>query len=200
MKKAIILFILLLSNKTNANELNDYGNLLAYNKFSEHCNVTDIGLSGGPTIQIYAHGQVGCDKLQKLYTDTYAHIYKFLGFNNYDLTQTIGPKNIVLHILTLAELNNPENFSQTDKRCMYDIKCDSGAFFGRTFYSDHSSNINVYVVYPEQHPPSWKYSFESSIKHELMHVILYRYRLNRFMSDNSEHKLIDKFLIWDKSR
>lgn len=199
MKKIILIFLLLLNTGfSGPMQINDYGNLLSPDKFTTHCTIYDPGISGSITIEAYSNGQISCVKLQELYSEIYIHANVFLGAQKYDTAKRGQSKTLVLRILTLAELNDPKNFSQTDKQCMHNIRCDSGAYFGRTFYSDASSNINVYVVYPESVPPSWKYSFTSNIKHELMHVILYRYQWTYFLSRDTEHALIDKFLVWDR--
>jgi len=175
--------------------LNDYGVLLSPSKFSNHCIITDPGLSGSSTIDVYSHGQVDCNTVQKLYSDTYTHAREFLSsVYNYNLNSPAAAKTLVLRILTQAELNNPDNFSQTDKKCMYN-RCDSGVYYGRTFYAETSSNINVYVVYNSL---TGKYSFVSTLKHELMHAILYRYRWTYLLGNNEEHALIDKFLAWKR--
>lgn len=166
--------------------LNDYGELLSPKKFSVHCKIEDPGISGYAVIDVYSNGQIECKTLQKNYFLTYVHMHDFLIFNKYDFTPSVSPKILTLRIVTLAELNNPNNFSQTDKRCMYNIRCESGAFFGRTFYSITSSNINIYVVYHEENI-HWRYSFASSMDHELMHAILYRYQWSHFLSGDAEH-------------
>ena len=196
--KKLLLALLLLPGLAYAKPivgLNDYGELLSSDKFSTHCIIDDPGITGNPTINAYSHGQVDCKQIQKLYSDTYTHARDFLSsVYKFDFTKSAKIKTLSLRILTLAELNNPDNFSQTDKLCMYNAHCNSGAFFGRTFFADTSSNINVYVVHSSV---SGKYSFVSTLKHELMHAILYRYRWN-YLNDDDEHALIDKFLAWKK--
>lgn len=200
MRKKWILVLFLLPNIVWAKSvgLSDYGKLLSKDKFSTHCLISDPGISGSDIVSAYSNGQITCGELQKLYSVTYFDMQNFLIFKKHDFTKAPISRTLVLRVLTLAELNDPDNFSQTDSRCMYNIKCESGAFFGRTFYSDASSNINVYVTYPKQRPSSWKYSFVSSIKHELMHVILYRYGWNYPLNSKAEHALIDEFLLWRK--
>lgn len=176
--------------------LNDYGVLLTPGRFSTHCVVNDPGISGSPTINAYSNGQVDCNTMQGLYADVYTQVREYLFAHNYDLTQPAITKTLSLRIITLAELNDPDNFSQTDAKCMYNDKCASGAYFGRTFYSDSSSNINVYVVYSSA---GGRYSFVSTLKHELMHAILYRYRWNLILKNN-EHALIYRFLAWKRNR
>ena len=157
-------------------------------------------MSGSNTIDAYSSGQVDCGTLQELYTEAYTQARVYLStVQKYDFSQHAPAKTLHLRILTLADLNNPDNFSETDSQCMYNIRCASGAYFGRTFTSPASSNINVYVVYPETKSIKWKFSFPSTIKHELMHAILYRYQWNILLGDK-EHALVDKFLEWGKSR
>lgn len=199
--KKVVLALILLASTANAKPvpgLYDYGELLSTDKFSQHCAIFDPGISGSSTIDAYTHGQISCDKLQTLYTDVYAQVRAYLDFAHYTLSSKAPIYTVHLRILTLAELNDPNNFAETDQRCMYNAKCRTGAYFGRTFYSPASSNINIYVVYPETQV-DWKYSFVSSIKHELMHAILYRYRWSIVLG-GEEHALIDKFLKWKRSR
>jgi len=196
-RKAVLALFLLASTAEakSVPGINDYGQLLAPEKYSDYCIIKDPGVSGSITIDAYTHGQVTCDKLQSIYSDAYVQIRAYLTSLNYDFSLPAPRKTLHLRILTLAELNEPDNFSQTDRRCMYDVKCSSGAFFGRTFYSEQSSNINIYVVYL-QSPVAWKFSFTSTIRHELMHAILYRYRWNIFLKN--EHELINNFLEWKR--
>lgn len=198
MKKALVVLFLLIgtANAKPMPGLNDYGELISPNKFSTHCIVNDPGISGGATATVYSNGQVSCERIQHLYTEVYRLARDFLSAKKYDLSRSAPAKQLTLRILTLAELNNPENFSQTDKRCMYNSNCASGAYFGRTFYADTSYNINAYVVYSSV---GGKYSFISTLKHELMHAILYRYQWNILLG-NEEHVLIDNFLEWKRSR
>lgn len=200
MKKAL-LALFLLGSTAHAKPvpgLYDYGELLSPDKFSEHCVISDPGISGSAKIDAYTHGQVSCDKLQALYGDIYVQAHAYLDSLHYSFSSKAPSYTIHLRVLTLAELNDPDNFAETNRHCMYNAKCRTGAYFGRTFYSPASSNINVYVVYPETQV-DWKFSFVSSIKHELMHAILYRYRWNILLG-NEEHTLIDNFLEWKRSR
>lgn len=193
--KKTILALLLLSTTVYAEGLNDYGELLNSAKFSTHCVVSDPGISGSKKIDVYSNGQISCIDIQTLYSEAYNQIYNFFSLAGFDFTKNNDPKSLNLRIVTLADLNNPTNFSMTDKRCMFDAGCESGAYFGRTFYSNASSNINTYIVYSTI---KGKYSFKSTLKHELVHDILYRYRWNRSMDEATEHKLIDRFILWSE--
>lgn len=199
MKKCILALFLLgaTANAKPVPGLNDYGELLSSDKFSEHCIISDPGISGSDITDVYTNGQVSCAAIQKLYSDTYIHARMFFTELKYDFEQPTPVKTINLRILTLAQLNNPDNFSGTDSKCMSNPWCYSGAFYGRTFYSPDSSNINVYVVYPRTRV-DWKFSFASTLKHELLHAILYRYQWNLLLGEE-EHKLINRFLEWEKT-
>jgi len=202
--KYIILVFILLSNIATAKSIvyqDDHGRLLLPNKFSTSCIINDPGISGSSIINAYSNGQVNCSEIQELYSDIYTHAREYLTVvRKYDFTKVLPSNTLSLRILTLAELNNPDNFSQTDDKCMYNAMCNSGAYFGRIFYPESSSNINVYVVYHSGKVPNSRYSFISNIKHELMHAILYRYRWNYILSDSEEHALIDDFLRWNKKK
>jgi len=195
--KKNVLALLLLSSIGHAKPtpgLNDYGVLLSPGRFTTHCVINDPGVSGSSTANAYTNGQISCSELQHLYTEIYTQAREYLTTRyKYDFNSPAPTKSLSLRILTLAELNNPDNFSQTNPKCMYNVKCDTGAYFGRTFYADTSSNINVYVVH---NALTGKYSFVSTLKHELMHAILYRYRWNYLLGESKEHALIDKFLVW----
>lgn len=205
MKRVVLaLFLLACTTRANAGEqdpvVHDYGKLRDAAMFSTHCVLTDPGISGSPTVDAYSHGQVDCPTLQKLYNTAYMDAREYLTkVRKYDFTHNAPVKTLRLRVLTLAEINNPANFAPTDSQCMYS-ECDSGAYFGMTFYAPYSSNINVYVAYPKRSHVDWKHSFESNIKHELMHAILYRYQWNYLFRPSEEHALINRFLEWSRNR
>lgn len=169
--------------------------------FSTHCTINDPGITGRKTLNIYTHGAPTCDELQALYNKAYTQV------NTYLLpakTQTSLAKTLTIWVVTLAEINNPEYFDGVNERCMHNPKCRSGAYFASSFPNGNSSNIDTYLVfdktitsYPENAPK--KYSFFPLIKHELMHVILYKYRqlgMKEYVFDmEKEHELINDFLI-----
>lgn len=178
--------ILFFSSFVSAQELNDYGTLLNQESFSNHCNIKYSDLN----MNIYSHSS--CDSVEKLFIETYIHIKDFLQKNNYKL---IIDKNITIRIITLAEMNNPNRFSLTDKKCMYDVNCNSGAYFGRTFYTELSSNINIYVVFTNLISNKSKYGFGNTFKHELMHALLSS--SNCFFNMKQQHAFIDSFLKYE---
>lgn len=185
----ILLILMLLSNTLLARPvvgLNDYGELLDHGKFSVNC-VYNI-----ENLNVYSNNQLSCIDIQKIYIETYSKVNNYLSLLKYDLKEKKKYK-INIRIVSLEQLNNINNFSKTDKRCMYNIKCDSGAFLGRTFYSELSDNINIYVVYGNFGVYK-QYSFERIFKHELLHAMIFKYGLNNKLSDKQEHKIINNFL------
>ncbi len=193
--KRSLLALLLLTSVAHA-EPGDHGTFFDSSKFETHCVINDPGVSGSSTTDVYTHGQIACNKIQELYDEAYVGSRNFLEHAGYVFPASMRTRNVTVRILTLAELNNPDNFSNTDKACMRSFDCDSGAYFGRTFYEDSSYNINVYIAYKQLTGKYIKYSFVSTLRHEVMHAILYRYRWHYSMDDKDEHILIDKFLIW----
>lgn len=201
--KRTVLALFLLLGTAQAKQkpgLNDYGTFLGPNKFKAHCVISDPGISGKPTVDVYTHGQIDCQRLQKFVNQAYIDSRNFLEHEGYVFFNNARVRNLTIRLLTLAELNNPENFSNTDKACMRDVDCESGAYFGRTFYEDGSYNINVYIAYKQLSGRYAKYSFLPTFKHELMHVILYRYKWHYSMDEKDEHALINRFLSWKNNK
>jgi hypothetical protein len=63
-----------------------------------------------------------------------------------------------IRIVSLAELNDPDNFSQTDKRCMRNPNCLSGPYWGRSFFvwaSTKGLDLNNMAVTVEQLFQRW---------------------------------------------
>lgn len=201
MKKTILALFLLVStvHAKPINGLHDYGELLSDSKFSTHCEINDPGISGNRTVDVYANGQISCASFQDAFIKTYSQILKYLSQLNYDLKSPAMIKTLKIRVLNLSQMNDPNNFAETDAKCMYNSKCETGAYYGRSFFADSSSNINVYVVYPRTNV-DWKFSFSSTLKHELMHVILYRHHWNYMLFGDAEHKLIDRYLEWSRNR
>lgn len=192
-RKIILLIFIPLSAGANQNiGLNDYGVFIDSSNFKQHCRLLDEGLSGKDTFEIYSNEKINCNRIQNIYNETYFQILNFLSVNNYSINKTI-PYNIVIRILTISQLNNPNNFAGTESACMRGFvkDCKDGVFVGRTFYGKNSSNINIYVT---DNNLGSRYSFFPTIKHELMHAILYIYGLHSFLSEKEEHMLISKFL------
>lgn len=177
--------------------LNDYGNLIDPAKFSSHCPLADPGISGSATTLAYTRGEVSCTDLQALYDATYRDAKEFLSTEmHYNISNKPSPKKLVLRVLRLDELNNPDNFSGTDRRCMFNPRCSSGGYYGRTFWADDTTNINSYVVFSRLKGIHKPYDFESSVRHELMHVLLRVQLLSLVLDDTEEHTLIARFLHW----
>lgn len=198
MKYLVVIFIFL-CNIANADNMltNDYGVFIAESKFDYKCVIKDPGLSGSEQAIIYYNEYMSCHVLEKLYIDTYKELTTFLAQYNY-INVYNTQKHITIRILTIAELNNPDNFSGTEKTCMNGrtSKCKNGVYVGRTFYSPVSNNINVYVTYNLYRD---QYGFVPTMKHELMHAILYRYGLHERFDNIQEHSLIIEFLDWIKN-
>jgi hypothetical protein len=189
--KKLLLLLLFICNSVYGQSLprtksNDYGKLKSDTYFISRCLIEDQRISN-KVVYVYTHEQVSCGAIKKLYFSSYTHIYHYLTkIKKYNLTSFIN-KPVIFRIITLAELNNPNNFAQTDAQCMYNMDCLSGAYFGRTFFG--GPDINIYVVYSNVAGP---FSFISSFKHELFHLIMYDYYPNIAYSE--EHKLIADFL------
>lgn len=199
MKNIILLLCLIfpaISQGKSMTMFNDAGNLLDNNKFAVRCAQFSYKQD---IIYVYGHEPLSCIEVNELYIKTHNQIDNFIIHYLHKPAKSIASKIINIRILTLAELNDPDNFSGTDKKCMYDFKCSTGAYFGRTFYSPYSNVINVYVVYGNYKGYYSQYSFISTFKHELVHAILNKCGLNYNLSDKEEHKIVYAFLEWAKT-
>lgn len=181
--------------------LNDYGSFIDSRHFSTYCLLRDRGLTGSPTADAYTRDEVSCAELQALFAETFQLAREFLTTEmHYGLSDRPTPKRLALRILKLDELNSRQHFSLTDDACGRNPSCSSGAYFGRTFYADESPTINAYVVFSRHRAIRKPYDFESSVRHELMHVLLRVQRLSYLLDDKEEHALIARFLHWADKR
>ena len=195
--KTIILFLLCLFSTGYAKSFkgaNDYGLLLDEQRFTTHCKPFEYKNN---MIYINGHESLSCADTQELLIRSYNQIASFISNYLHKVVNDDLAYNVIyIRVVTLAELNNQENFSNTEQKCMYNFKCDSGAYFGRTFYAEYTNNFNVYVVDGDYTGNYSQYSFVPTFKHELMHVILNKYALNSNLTQIEEHKLIYDFLEW----
>lgn len=167
--------------------LHDYGVFLSNKQFDTKCFIKDNGLSGTDYINVYNRNEISCEQLQQLFNSSYIKIKKFFAKNGISNSRkTI--KKINIRILTQAELNNPNNFADTEYGCMDVIgyKCVNGIYMGRTFFHKKSGLINVYIVFND--------NFYATFRHEIIHTMLYMNDGYLLMPDNKQHKLINNFI------
>lgn len=195
MTKCIGLMLLFLSLPVYG-QVNDYGKFPSA-AFSKHYEFSDtVGLSGSNNVDLYTNGQSSPEEIAYIYSQTYYAAKTFLkAKRNYVLDGSATIKHIDIKVLTIAQLNDPDNFADTEKECMY--KPDrpaGGCYVGRTFYGKYSGYITVYVAHSKL---TGIYSdFRYVLSHELLHSILYRYGWHYNMTEPVEHKLVYSFLYW----
>lgn len=166
---------------------------------SDICIIEDLGISGRPVAYIYTNKVISCELAQKLYTNTFISAYKYL-FIYLNLNKNLSlPKKIDIKIINLSELNDPRKFIDADKECMTNIKCSSGAYLGRTYYSYESNNITTYIAGNTPFENDSEFSLYSTLKHELMHIILFRYGIHDKLNEKQEHILIKNYLKYSNT-
>jgi hypothetical protein len=191
MKRLLSLFILLFSSLTYAEEFHDYGKLISYNSFKYHDTISDnVGMTGDTVFYVWSNDLESIQVVKNMWIKVFEKEKNYLS-KKYRFENS-APKHLVIRIITLAQLNDPNNFADTDAICMQGPSTQCGnLYLGRTFYSGSFAIVNMYIATTDF---GGKYGYIGTLYHETMHFLIYRYGIYNKLSSKSEHNLISRFL------